>query len=97
MQVVYTKIHYELPAQQWNDLIQILPADMQERNARYVRWQDRHAHLFARLLLLEGGRSHGLTPDCLTRFQYTPHARPFIDGGLDFNFSHSVLLFNIRQ
>jgi hypothetical protein len=40
MQVVYTKIHSELPAQQWHDLIQILPADMQERNARYVPLQD---------------------------------------------------------
>ena len=41
------------------------------------------------ILLREGMKKHGYPPDCLKKISYTEYNRPFIDGAIDFNISHS--------
>lgn len=61
---------------------------MREKIARYRRWQDRHAHLFGKLLLREAlKRCSGA--DTLSGLQYTSYGRPYLPGPVDFNLSHS--------
>lgn len=64
-----------------------LPQDFVNRVRRFRRWQDAQAALLGRLLLIhvigKGDRS------ILSRLEYTPYGRPYIQGLPDFNISHS--------
>jgi len=86
--VLYTSFTSPLPAERWEELFARLPGTMQVVNHRYKRWQDRHTHLFGRLLLLQGLRLLG--DSCqLSSIQYTGHGKPYFDTGPRFNISHS--------
>mgnify|MGYP001603000877 FL=1 len=66
-----------------------MPEIIQRQVMRFVRWQDRHANLLGKTLLRECLMKHGYPPDCLKKISYTEYNRPFIDGTVDFNISHS--------
>jgi 4'-phosphopantetheinyl transferase len=89
VQVYYTPIEKPLSSTFFLELLQMLPADQRERNCRYRRWQDRHAHLYTRLQLIEGFKYFGSEQNILSEIQYGVHNRPFIPGNIDFNVSHS--------
>lgn len=67
----------------------LLPPEQAGRIERYMRWRDRLAGLFGRLLLRKGLMGLGYPADCLEDLQTTPFGRPFLTGGADFNISHS--------
>jgi 4'-phosphopantetheinyl transferase len=87
--VLYTSIQGPLPDRLYRDCLRQLPPHLQEHNGRFRRWQDRHANLFGKLLLLEGLQQYGFPPDCLYGLQYNAYARPAISQKVDFNISHS--------
>ena len=66
-----------------------MPETIQTQTLRFVRWQDRHANLLGKTLLRECLMKHGYPPDCLKNISYTEYNRPFIEGAIDFNISHS--------
>ncbi len=66
-----------------------LPDAEQERIERYYKWQDRHARLFARLLLRKGLIGLGASSNCLQMLQYNNYDRPYLEGNIDFNITHS--------
>ncbi|WP_152537427.1 4'-phosphopantetheinyl transferase family protein [Aquimarina pacifica] len=65
-----------------------LPIEFQKINKQFVKWQDRHANLFGKLLLMEGLKKVVLESD-LNKIKYTKYNRPYIDDSIDFNISHS--------
>jgi 4'-phosphopantetheinyl transferase len=86
IQIYYTRFNQPLPTAQFQTYAKTLPIDLQQKIKRFVRWQDQHASLFARLLL-----QHALQPYQfnLQQVQYTEYQRPFINYPIDFNLAHS--------
>ncbi|MEQ8474589.1 MAG: 4'-phosphopantetheinyl transferase superfamily protein [Fulvivirga sp.] len=89
VKVYYSKINQILPMKRYRDYLNMLPLKMIEKNKRYVRWQDKHAHLYGKLLLLEGLKSYNLQHDILRKVKYNSYNRPYLPGKIDFNISHS--------
>lgn len=87
--LAYTHFTEKLRADQFQFLLRILPEAIQEKVLRYRRWEDAHASLFGKLLLLYTARQAGKTNFLLEHLQYTEFNRPFIEGSIDFNISHS--------
>lgn len=87
--IFYTKFTQELPVQLYNKYLNYLPNDLQEKNLRYIRWQDRHAHLYGKLLLLEALQYSGYNNYSFDQLKYNKYNRPYLSNDFDFNISHS--------
>jgi 4'-phosphopantetheinyl transferase len=71
-----------------NSYLRLLPVNLQQKNARFLRWQDKHSHLIGKLLLDEGLKQYGYKKT-LTELKYSPFGRPYLNESVDFNISHS--------
>jgi 4'-phosphopantetheinyl transferase len=83
---------FERPLEQnlFLEYLSLLPPELQERNARYIRWQNRHSHLFGKLLLIEALKVYGIETDIWSYVDHNSYERPFLTlQGYDFNISHS--------
>lgn len=87
--IVYTKIEEEIPDNIWQVYLRQIPVSMQERNQRFLRWQDRHANLMGKIILIEAIRHYGLSADCLQNISYNAYGKPSLEGLVEFNISHS--------
>ncbi len=87
--ILQTRFDYQLPELNFTKLLNLLPPDQIERNKRFVRWQDRHSHLFGRLLLKTGLEIYDFGKDCLNALQYNKYDRPYLNSDINFNISHS--------
>ena len=87
--VFYTHFDTPLTTDTWDTYFQKLPQGIQTQVMRFKRWQDRHSSLLGKILLLEGLKQYGYSPDCLKKLSYSPYNRPFLDDSIDFNISHS--------
>ncbi len=79
----------------FQQLLNHLPAGLQQKVLAYRRWQDAYGSLFGKLLLRTALRQAGL-PGELTDLRITPFGRPYLEvgqdasgGSADFNISHS--------
>jgi 4'-phosphopantetheinyl transferase len=66
-----------------------LPAEMVKSIVRYKRWQDRQRALLAKLVLRAGLESFGFPAEAMYEVQYDEYGRPWVEGEVDFNISHS--------
>lgn len=73
----------------FKEYLTLLPADSQTEIVKYKRWQDRQARLIGRLLLLQGLNKFGLKTPTLADIKFNDYKRPYFEGSLDFNISHS--------
>ena len=74
----------------FSNYLSLLSPALRERNSRYIRWQDRHSHLFGKLLLIEALKIHGIDPDIWRCIEYNSYQRPYLTlREYDFNISHS--------
>lgn len=89
IQVLYVNFNKKFPDDLWNHYLNRLPLTIRNKIRRYVRWQDRHAGLFGKLLLLEGLRDYGYPRSCLESLLQNEFGRPFLSSEIDFNISHS--------
>jgi 4'-phosphopantetheinyl transferase len=88
--VLFTCFDSEIPDERREYYLRKMPESIRDKINRYVRWQDRQAGLFGKLLLLKGLTEYGgYFPDCLNSLSYNDFGRPFIDSDIDFNISHS--------
>ncbi|MCB0594781.1 MAG: 4'-phosphopantetheinyl transferase superfamily protein [Lewinellaceae bacterium] len=88
--ILHAKVEKQLEEAQFEAFLKRLPADIRQRIRRYRRWQDAHACLMGKLLLIEGLNRLGLDGAALIHeLQYTAHGRPYLPGPIDFNISHS--------
>ncbi|MFC1679018.1 4'-phosphopantetheinyl transferase family protein [Elusimicrobiota bacterium] len=74
-----------------HEYLAMMPPKIHAAILRYVRWQDRQAALFGKLLLLRALRTklNDTWPQGLESLDLTPYGKPFIRGGPEFNISHS--------
>jgi 4'-phosphopantetheinyl transferase len=87
--ILYTCFQSKLEDAVYKRFFAKLPSDIQSRINRYVRWQDRQAGIFGKLLLSAGLEKYGHPSDCLTKLLYNKFGKPFLDKKIDFNISHS--------
>lgn len=88
--IFYTSFREPLPKEIYSELLSLLPKDLQERNERFLRWQDKHANLFGKLLLIEALKYHNINNNLNKLILYGEHKRPFLTlPSYDFNISHS--------
>jgi len=88
IRVFYSPIGERLAQQAWDRYGAALPEPLRMRISRYRRWEDRQAGLFGKLLLAEGLRRCG-RPAHLENLIRDGAGRPFLDGEMDLNISHS--------
>ena len=86
--VYYSCYDTPLPADTFSRLVSVLPEDARPGIYRYRRWEDAHAALLGKHLLLYAFRRLHLDYT-LSDIGYTSYKRPFIKGAPDFNISHS--------
>jgi len=88
MRLYHTEFTQPLPEADFSALLSALPHPMREKVLKFRRWQDAHASLLGKHLLMKALEEAGLAPD-LDRLQYTPFGRPYLTEAVDFNLSHS--------
>ena len=87
--LLYSKIPADLPADIYKWLLIFLTDPLREKHFRYRRWIDRAANLFSMALLVKGLQKFGIDHRALENLQYTEYGRPYLQGTIDFNISHS--------
>lgn len=87
--VFYTEFNSPLTNVKWNEYFACLPYPLQEKVLKYRKWQDRHANLFGKLLLIKALNYYGYGNRELEQIQYNDYGKPYIDINLKFNISHS--------
>lgn len=69
--------------------MKLLPEKLQKRIGRFKRWEDAHACLYGRLLLMRALETFKADVT-LEDIRYSQYNRPYIDiEGIDFNISHA--------
>lgn len=66
-----------------------LPRQLQEINKKYQFWNNRHAHLFGKLMLKDAIQKISNNTHTLKDLKYSKYKRPYISSEFDFNISHS--------
>lgn len=87
--IYYTKFTQQLPPTRFNALVGGLPSSIQKKIRGFIRWQDAQASLFGKLLLVHALQVTKCNHLSLDQLQYTPFGRPYFEGAIDFNISHS--------
>jgi 4'-phosphopantetheinyl transferase len=87
--IIYTKFITPLPNIIFEAYLQELPLIMQEKSGKYLRWQDKHAYILGRLLLIKGLQQYGYDKTELSKIKYTDYGKPYLENGLEFNISHT--------
>lgn len=78
-----------MPAHQFEQSLNSLPEGMRLKIQKFYRWQDAHAGLLGKLLLVHALQATGWQHLVLSQVRSTPFGRPYFEAGLDFNISHS--------
>lgn len=87
--VLYTCFDQPLDEVVLSNYLKLLPEQMVLSIRKYRRWQDQHAALFGKLLLLNGLQQYGIMPEALHDIQITEYGKPYLNNGIKFNISHS--------
>lgn len=77
-----------LPAGVFNTLLSALPSPLSQKIMKYRRWEDRHASLLGKHLLIKAMKDLDIRID-LNEISYTAAGRPYLANLPDFNISHS--------
>ena len=85
----YCSLSQPLPDSLFYEYLNMVPANEQERILKYVRWQDAHASLIGKILLLEIMSSMGLERSSLKNLRRDEYDKPFFLDFKNFNISHS--------
>jgi len=88
VKILFTEIQNKLSDHDFFKYLGLLPYSHQQKILKYKRWEDSHASLAGKLLLKKGLSSLGREND-LQKIRVTSYGRPFVEGAVDFNISHS--------
>jgi 4'-phosphopantetheinyl transferase len=83
-----TRFNEKLPDEVFNRYLQFLPSELQEKNEKFYRWQDRTSNLLGKVLLLEGLKSLHLNSS-LDELKVNGYNKPYLSDFFDFSISHS--------
>jgi len=89
VRIYFCKIKNPLPNELWEYYHAFLPPIERQKNSKYLRWEDRHAHLIGKVLLRHGLTEFGINTKKLNTINYTSFGRPYLNAPIDFNISHS--------
>lgn len=89
IKLIYAQFPEPVSADTYQYYLEQLPQNLQLKNARYRRWQDRHTHLFGKILLIHLAIEYGIGRKVLSQLAYNKHDRPYLTGEVDFNISHT--------
>lgn len=84
----HSEIARQWDEQELSDRLLLLPPELQQTALRKRRWIDKQLSIAGKLLLLQVLKKMGGQLS-LSDLQYNPHKRPYFDGNIDFNISHS--------
>lgn len=87
--IFYTDISFPRNETEFNSYLDKLPPSLKNKVLKLRRWQDAYASLFGKLLLKAALANCGFSSFTFDDLQYTSFNRPFIEGDIDFNLSHS--------
>ena len=88
--VFYTSFETPLEESLFLNYLAVLSPELIEKNSRYIRWQNRHSHLFGKLLLIEALKQYGIERDIWNNLEYNAQQRPCLAlNEYDFNITHS--------
>lgn len=88
VRIYVTKNNIQLDVDTLTHIISTLPLSMQNRANSIVPWQSRQAYIFGRLIVLEMLQEFSIDDD-LSGMNYSNYDRPYFNGKIDFNISHS--------
>ncbi|MEC5144116.1 4'-phosphopantetheinyl transferase superfamily protein [Chitinophaga sp. 212800010-3] len=86
--VYYATYDTPISTARFSQLLQEIPGRFREKINRFRRWQDAHANLLGKLLLLHAFKEKHCNAT-LNDIVYTKYGRPYIINAPDFNISHS--------
>lgn len=89
IQLYYHSLAQPLPSDYYQHHLALLPVVMQQKLNKLHRWQDQHASLLGKIMLLKALKT--LAPHLsLANLSLTPHGRPYFpNASFDFNISHA--------
>lgn len=74
--ILFTKFTEHFAQSVLNSYLRLLPVDLQKKNSRFLRWQDKQSHLLGKLLLNEGLKNYGYKI-FLGELKYSQYGRPY--------------------
>ena len=87
--IAFTRFSKRLTNDQFADYLGLMPEEVRKKILRFRRWQDAHASLFGKLLLLKAADYLGEKDFLFSQLKYNSYGRPFLDGTGDFNITHT--------
>lgn len=87
--VTYTKITRRLGQQKFSEYLMQLPESQRNKVQQFKRWEDAHASLLGKLLLIECLATFNIADLDLHQLQLSTYNKPYFNANLDFNISHS--------
>ena len=89
IEIYHLSNEVELSSDAFLALESLLPDKFIGSFQRYLRWQDRQAGLFGKLLVRQLLIDKGYSPNLLASYHIDTYGRPEIDAPIDFNISHT--------
>lgn len=86
--LLYSSFRQKFSTEKFNSYLNLLPAGMVQQISRYRRWEDAHASLIGKLLLVEGLKKYDGDHHLLHSIKYSEYNRPYLEH-VEFNISHS--------
>jgi 4'-phosphopantetheinyl transferase len=87
--LLYTTYERPLPNDSFDQYLEQLPQSLVSQIRSYRKWEDQHNSLFGKILLKRGLEMIGYPTCLLGTIRYNYFKRPFLEGNIDFNVSHS--------
>lgn len=73
----------------YNHFLNKIPPVYQTEIEKFRKWEDRQHRVLGKMLLVKGLEMLGLTAYSFDQLQFTKLKRPYFNGSIDFNISHS--------
>ena len=88
IEISFIRITEPFPENVYGLYLSKLPKALRMQNQRFIRWQDRHAHLMGKMLLLRSSVRLGTGARVLHDLVYNTYGKPSVNY-LNFNISHA--------
>ena len=88
IKIYYSSYSKKLSNSDFYGYLHLLPLELEQRIICFKKWEDQHASLYGKLLLMKALEESGLESHLLN-LKYTKNRRPYLENAPDFNISHS--------
>lgn len=85
----YTKFYKPVSTDNWSNFLEHLSPELRKKSNSFRKWEDQHAFVFGRLLLMECLNKIGISKNAVLDIKYNEFGKPFLNDDIDFNISHS--------